>query len=66
MTSNEEKRESPLTSEITHFVHIIAIVASLVALIFFFVALFQNGTNPGERIGIAFSFAIGIAFSVLN
>ena len=57
LTSNEEKRESPLTSEITHFVHIIACVASIVALVFFLVALLAQK----QAVSLAFSFAIGMS-----
>lgn len=55
LTTNEEKRDSPLSSEINHFVHVIAGVAAVVAIIFFIVTkVARNNTWV-----YAFQFAIG-------
>ncbi len=56
LTTNEEKRDSPLTSEINHFVHVIAAVAAVVSIIFFIVTKAAR-----DRTWVyAFQFAIGI------
>ena len=56
LTTNEEKRDSPLTSEINHFVHVIAAVALVVSIIFFIVTKVAR-----DRSWVyAFQFAIGI------
>ncbi|KAI8905442.1 hypothetical protein EDD86DRAFT_241269 [Gorgonomyces haynaldii] len=59
LTANEERRDSPMSQEITHFVHIIASVAAIVALIFFIVAI----TAKGQSIGGGINFAIGTFIS---
>ncbi|TPX30672.1 hypothetical protein SmJEL517_g05824 [Synchytrium microbalum] len=55
LTSNEQRRSSPLSSEIDAFVHIIAAVAGVVAIIFFLIGLL------GKGLGFSYSlnFAIG-------
>ncbi|KAJ3416269.1 hypothetical protein HDV05_002559 [Chytridiales sp. JEL 0842] len=55
LTANEQRRESPLSTEIEHFVKIIAAVAAVVAIVFFIIAL----TAKGLRISSALNFAIG-------
>jgi sodium/potassium-transporting ATPase subunit alpha len=61
LTTNEEKRDSPLTSEINHFVHVIAAVAGVVAIIFFIVTKAAR-----DRSWVyAFQFAIGIYFFLI-
>ncbi|TPX40659.1 hypothetical protein SeLEV6574_g06497 [Synchytrium endobioticum] len=55
LTSNEQRRSSPLSTEINHFVHIIAAVAAVVAIIFFLVGM------TAKNLGFSYSlnFAIG-------
>ncbi|KAJ3271783.1 hypothetical protein HDV01_006391 [Terramyces sp. JEL0728] len=55
LTSNEERRESPVNQEINFFVYTIAGVAGLTALTFFFVAKFARNNTWSY----AFNFAIG-------
>ena len=55
LTTNEEKRDSPLSSEINHFVHVIASVAGFVSVIFFIVTKVARGNDWVY----AFQFAIG-------
>lgn len=55
LTANEERRSSPMSQEIDHFVHLVASVAAIVAIVFFFLALFNLKTS----ISVAISFAIG-------
>lgn len=62
LTTNAEKRDSPLTSEINHFVHIIAAVAAVVAIIFFIVTKVARNNDWV----FAFQFAIGIIHSFNN
>lgn len=59
MTANEERRDSPMSQEIDHFVHIIASVAAVVALSFFLVAFMVKKTS----IATAVNFAIGTFIS---
>jgi sodium/potassium-transporting ATPase subunit alpha len=59
MASNEVRRSSPMSQEIDRFVHIIASVAAVVAIIFFIVALTVNKIT----VGAAINFAIGTFIS---
>ena len=60
MTTNEEKRKSPMSVEIDIFVVNIAILAFIVAVIFFFIALFRSSTLVlSARISSAVNVAIG-------
>ncbi|KAK1753247.1 P-type cation exchange, alpha subunit of ATPase [Echria macrotheca] len=56
LTAGEEKTESPLTTEIGHFVRIIATIAIITALVFFGIAFPVNNNN----VSLALNFAIGI------
>ncbi|KAJ3318730.1 hypothetical protein HDV06_007055 [Boothiomyces sp. JEL0866] len=55
LTSNEERRVSPMNQEIEFFVYTIAVIAGIVAVTFFFVARFARGNTWAY----AFNFAIG-------
>ena len=55
LTSNEERRDSPMSQEIDHFVKIIASVAAVVAIVFFIIALLVQKTT----VAAAVNFAIG-------
>jgi sodium/potassium-transporting ATPase subunit alpha len=55
LTSSEEKRHSPMSLEIEHFVMIIASVAGVVTLIFFCISKFGKGFSWA----VSFNFAIG-------
>ena len=59
LTSNEKRRESPMSQEIEHFVLIIASIAAVVAFIFFLIALFGRGAS----VSVAVNFAIGTFIS---
>ncbi|KAL7754384.1 hypothetical protein RI367_000365 [Sorochytrium milnesiophthora] len=63
LTAGENKRPSPLSQEIDHFVLIIGAIACTTALIFFLVALFQGGVDSvhiKSSLSNAFTFAIGV------
>ncbi|KAJ3129116.1 hypothetical protein HK100_008807 [Physocladia obscura] len=55
LTANENRRDSPLSVEIDHFVKLIATVAAVTAIIFFIVAM----TAKNQGISNALNFAIG-------
>ncbi|KAJ3303844.1 hypothetical protein HDU76_005292 [Blyttiomyces sp. JEL0837] len=55
LTANETRRNSPLSTEIEHFVHVIAAVAAVVAVVFFIIALVVKGV----KVATAINFAIG-------
>ncbi|KAJ3078622.1 hypothetical protein HDU99_000469, partial [Rhizoclosmatium hyalinum] len=55
LTANEERRESPLSVEIDHFVKLIALIAGITAIIFFAVAM----TVKNQGISNSLNFAIG-------
>jgi sodium/potassium-transporting ATPase subunit alpha len=58
LAGSEKKRASPLTQEIEEFVHKIAIVAAISAIIFFSISLAK-----GQGIAFAINFAIGVFVS---
>ncbi|KAI9358903.1 hypothetical protein DFJ73DRAFT_135213 [Zopfochytrium polystomum] len=53
LTAGEDRRESPLSSEIEHFVKIIASVAAVVAVVFFIIALAVKGLSVAQAINFA-------------
>ncbi|KAJ3290167.1 hypothetical protein HDU79_003473 [Rhizoclosmatium sp. JEL0117] len=55
LTANEERRESPLSVEIDHFVKLIALIAGITAIVFFAVAM----TVKNQGISNSLNFAIG-------
>ncbi|KAI8620439.1 hypothetical protein BC830DRAFT_1099211 [Chytriomyces sp. MP71] len=55
LTATEDRRSSPMTTEIEHFVKIIAIIASIVAVVFFGVAI----AVKGQSVSNALNFGIG-------
>ncbi|KAJ3113569.1 hypothetical protein HDU96_003267 [Phlyctochytrium bullatum] len=55
LTTTEQRRESPMSMEIEHFVYTIASVAAIVAIVFFIVAMVVKG----QSFSVALSFAIG-------
>ncbi|KAI8827006.1 uncharacterized protein EV422DRAFT_549544 [Fimicolochytrium jonesii] len=55
MTANESRGKSPLTTEIDHFVKLIAGVAAVVAIVFFILAICAKGLSVSN----ALNFAIG-------
>lgn len=55
LTSNEERRSSPMSQEIHYFVYLIASIAAVVALIFFLLSLLYQKVG----ISMALNFAIG-------
>ena len=60
LTSNEDKRESPMNQEINFFVYTIASVAAVVAITFFIVSYLKDGSDStGKKIANALNFAIG-------
>jgi sodium/potassium-transporting ATPase subunit alpha len=55
LTANEQKRDSPLSNEINHFVHIISYVAALTTIVFLIIAVVVR--KFGASAGL--NFAIG-------
>ena len=55
LTSNEDRRESPMNQEINFFVYLIASVAAVVAIVFFIVSM----TVKGNDFAPSLNFAIG-------
>jgi sodium/potassium-transporting ATPase subunit alpha len=59
LTANEEKRDSPLSNEINHFVHVISYVAAVTTLVFVIIGIFLRKQTSNA----ALNFAIGNYFS---
>ncbi|KAJ1561048.1 hypothetical protein HK405_005089, partial [Cladochytrium tenue] len=53
LTANENRRDSPLSTEIEHFVKIIASVAGVVAVVFFIIALTVKKISVAQAINFA-------------